>query len=50
MGFNSAFKGLKTKINLNYIYRFISYRAVDALHLDCKNHTVSDVYVNSRYS
>jgi len=41
---------LKIKIDLNYIYRFISYRAVDTLRLDCKNGAVSAVYVNNRYS
>jgi len=43
---------LKTKISMNYIFRFISYQAVDTLRLDCKHHTVSrfDIPVVCEYN
>jgi len=43
MGFNSAFKGLKTNINLNYIQRFSPYRAVNTLDIGYKNESVNVV-------
>jgi len=39
MGFNSGFKGLKNKIDLNYTEPFSSYRAVNTLCLGYKKPT-----------
>jgi hypothetical protein len=42
------FKPLETKINLNYIYRFSPYRAVNTLHLSYTNQAVNVVQWNNR--
>ena len=40
---HELFRPLKTEINLNYIYRPSSYRAVNTLRLDYKNQSVNAV-------
>jgi hypothetical protein len=39
---------LKAKINLNYIQKFTSYRAVNTLRLGYKNQSVNAVQGNNR--
>jgi hypothetical protein len=42
------FYPLNTKINLNYVWRLSSYRAVNTLHLCYKNQSVNAVQWNNR--